>query len=158
VSDLVLSALRIGVHVTGGGVWIGAMLFSIFVLHPRAERFFERAADFEDFLFTVVHGARWKVLAGALAIVASGVALTIATPAQGPLWTGLMICKTGLLIGVLALFIYVSWGLWPRRVFVTPEELPAIRRRFRRIGILMITLNMLNMGLGVAARVLRGVS
>jgi len=58
VFDLALAALRIGVHITGGGVWLGAMVFSLFVLHPRAERFFEHAADFEDLLFTVVHGAR----------------------------------------------------------------------------------------------------
>ena len=156
MSDLVLAALRIGVHVTGGGVWLGAMVFSIFVLHPRAERFFARAADFEDLLFTVVHGARWKVLSGALAIVLSGVALVLITPGAGPLWTGLVAAKVALLALVLALFVHVSWFLWPRRVFATEAELPAIRARFRRIGILMIAANGLNVALGVGARVLRG--
>ena len=154
--DLALAALRIGVHITGGGVWLGAMVFSIFVLHPRAERFFERAADFEDLLFTVVHGARWKVLSGALAIVLSGVALVLVTPDPSPLWVGLVVAKVAMLALVLALFVHVSWFLWPRRVFATEAELPSIRARFRRIGILMIAANGLNIGLGVAARVLRG--
>lgn len=156
VSDLALAALRIGVHITGGGVWLGAMVFSIFVLHPRAERFFDRAVDFEDLLFTVVHGARWKVLCGALAIVLSGVALLLITPSPGPLWTGLVVAKVLLLALVLALFVYVSWFLWPRRVFATEAELPNIRARFHRIGVLMIAANALNIGLGVGARVLRG--
>ena len=155
VFDLALTALRIGVHITGGGVWLGAMVFSIFVLHPRAERFFERAADFEDLLFTVVHGARWKVLSGALAIVASGVALLLQTSSPGPLWIGLVGTKVVLLVLVLGLFAHVSWYLWPRRVFATEAELPVIRVRFRRIGILMIVANALNIGLGVLARVVR---
>ncbi|MCA9699945.1 MAG: hypothetical protein KC431_20640, partial [Myxococcales bacterium] len=54
---LLLEAFILGVHVLGGGVWVGAMVFSIFVLHPRAEHFFARARDFEAFIFTVVHGA-----------------------------------------------------------------------------------------------------
>jgi len=44
MTDTLIRALILGVHVLGGGVWIGAMAFSVFVLHPRAERFFSGAS------------------------------------------------------------------------------------------------------------------
>src|SRR5690606_38979288 len=49
--DQLVEAALLGVHVLGGGVWVGAMVFSIFILPPRAEQFFRREADFEDFIF-----------------------------------------------------------------------------------------------------------
>jgi hypothetical protein len=157
MAELVLTALIVAVHVLGGGVWIGAMAFSIFVLHPRAERFFQGGATFEDFIFTVVHGARWKVVAGIAAIVGSGAALVVwRGGAADSMWQGLVIAKVALLVASLGLFVHVSWALWPRRVFASPEELPAVRRRFWWVGVVMIGCNTLNLGLGVAARLLRG--
>ena len=116
MAELLAAALIIGVHVLGGGVWIGAMAFSVFVLHPRAERFFSGGSTFEDFIFTVVHGARWKVVAGIVGIVASGVALTLQIAPRAPAaWDWIVGVKAGLLAVSLALFVYVSWVLWPRR-------------------------------------------
>lgn len=149
------SALMIAVHVLGGGVWIGAMVFSVFVLHPRAEKFFQRSAEFEDFIFHVVHGARWKVLSGIAAIVGSGAALWWTRPGPGGPWSALVVAKVALLLASLALFFHVTFTLWPRRVFAREDELPAIRRRFWLVGVAMITCNALNMGLGILARVLR---
>mgnify|MGYP002784858313 FL=1 len=151
----IASALVIAVHVLGGGVWIGAMVFSVFVLHPRAECFFQRSSEFEDFIFHVVHGARWKVLSGIAAIVLSGGALAWArAPAASP-WTALVAAKVGLLLVSLGLFLYVSFALWPRRVFARESELPAVRQRFWIVGVVMITCNAANMGLGILTRVLR---
>ena len=61
-----LPALVAGVHGIGGGVWIGAVGFNLFVLTPRAQRWFRVSAEHEDFVFTVVQGLRWPVLGGAL--------------------------------------------------------------------------------------------
>lgn len=156
VTEILTWALIVGVHVLGGGVWIGAMAFSVFVLHPRAERFFAGSSTFEDLLFTVVHGARWKVVAGIAAIVGSGVALALlrSGPA-GAAWDAIVVAKVALLGVSLALFCHVSWVLWPRRVFASPGELPAIRRRFRVVGMVMIACNAINMGLGILAGGLR---
>jgi uncharacterized membrane protein len=157
VLEMLMQALILGVHVLGGGVWIGAMAFSVFVLHPRAERFFAGGSQFEDLIFTVVHGARWKVVAGIVAIVASGIALTLRTaPGAGDAWTGIVALKVGLLAVSLALFCHVSWSLWPRRVFASAEELPGVRRRFWWVGVVMIVCNTGNMSLGILAHVLRG--
>jgi uncharacterized membrane protein len=156
MSTVIANAVPIAVHVLGGGVWIGAMVFSVFILHPRAERFFTRAAEFEDFIFSVVHGARYKVLAGIAAIVASGVALALAHRGTAAPWSWLVAVKVALLLISLALFLHVSFTLWPRRVFAREDELPAVRRRFWWIGVVMIACNAANMGLGVLARALRG--
>jgi uncharacterized membrane protein len=155
MAEILTRALILGVHVLGGGVWIGAMAFSVFVLHPRAERFFSGSSTFEDLLFTVVHGARWKVVAGIVGIVASGIALTWRLAPGGPGWSGLVIAKVLLLVTSLALFIHVSWVLWPRRVFASADELPAVRRRFWWVGVVMIACNATNMGLGILAHALR---
>jgi uncharacterized membrane protein len=105
--------LALGTHIVGGGVWIGAMVFSVFILHPRAERFFQRSADFEDFIFNVVQGARYKVLAGIAAIVASGAALAVMHAGPPGLWRALLAVKVVLLLVSLALFFHVTFALWP---------------------------------------------
>ena len=156
MSSALAWVLPIAIHVVGGGVWIGAMVFSVFVLHPRAERYFEGAAELEDFIFSVVHGARYKVLAGIAAIAASGAALVVHTGpgASGP-WRWLVAAKVALLLASLALFLHVSFTLWPRRLFARGDELPAVRRQFWWVGAVMIACNTANMGLGVLARALR---
>ena len=117
MGELLAEAVLLGVHVLGGGVWVGAMVFSIFVLHPRAEQYFERDADFESFIFTVVHGARWKVFAGVVAILLSGVGLSVwpghAIAADDKVWLGLYAAKLALFCVSAGAFIYVSWVLWP---------------------------------------------
>jgi uncharacterized membrane protein len=91
--DQLAEAALLGVHVLGGGVWVGAMVFSIFILQPRAEQFFRREADLEDFIFSVVHGARWKVFSGIVAILLSGIGLAVwpghAIVSEPPIWLGL---------------------------------------------------------------------
>lgn len=155
MTSAVAWVLPIAIHVVGGGVWIGAMVFSVFVLHPRAERYFASASEFEDFIFSVVHGARYKVLAGVAAIVLSGAALVAFDPGAAGPWRWLVALKVALLLASLALFLHVSFTLWPRRVFARESELPAVRRRFWWVGVVMIACNTANMGLGILARALR---
>ena len=157
--DLLVEGALLGVHVLGGGVWIGAMVFSVFILQPRADKFFRREADFEDFIFSVVHGARWKVFSGIVAILLSGIGLAVwpghAIVVESPLWMGLFAGKVAAFVLAAGLFMYVSWVLWPRRTFATAEELPHIKRHFFRVGAVMVIANALNMLLGITAHVLR---
>jgi hypothetical protein len=159
MQELLVEALLLGIHTLGGGVWVGAMVFSIFVLHPRAEQYFERNTDFESFIFTVVHGARWKVFSGIVAILASGVGLSVwpghAIKADDGLWLGFYALKLALFCVSAGLFVYVSWVLWPKRAFATAAELPAIKAHFMRVGVVMVVANTLNIGLGIAAHVWR---
>jgi hypothetical protein len=155
-------AFVLGAHVLGGGVWIGAMVFSVFILQPRADRFFTaRGAegDFEDFIFTVVHGARWKVAAGIAAVAVSGLALA-AWPGHAwistPLWMAALAGKLIAFVVATGCFAYVSWVLWPRRAFANEDELPAIKALFFRVGAVMVVANVINMALGIGAHVIRG--
>lgn len=155
---LIAESIVLGAHVLGGGVWIGAMVFSIFVLHPRAESYFERDVDFETFIFSVVNGARWKVFSGIVAILISGIALCVwpgHEVVRDPIWLGALGIKIALFVVSAGLFIYVSWRLWPQRTFASPEELPAIKRHFWRVGVVMVVANAANMSLGIAAHVWR---
>jgi hypothetical protein len=97
-------------------------------------------------------GARWKVL-GAFALVGgSGLGLLfLARPAPSAVWLALVGAKGVLFLVALALFVHVSWRLWPARVLALPEEIPSLQRAFRRAGRAMIALVGLSLILGVVA-------
>ncbi len=129
-------------HLLVAAGWFGAMCYSAFILHPRARQFFSTERDFEAFVATVSHGARWKVL-GALALIAlSGTGLVlIGGPAERPaVWWAILAAKTAVLLAAIGMFIYVSWHLWPARVLATPGEIPRFQRVFRRFAAAMIAL------------------
>jgi len=140
------------VHAVGGGVWIGAVGFNVFVLHPRAERFFAEPGRFEDFVFTVVSGMRWWVVAGIVALGGAGFELlrlrALAVDA-------VILAKLGLLLVTTGLFAVLSWRMWPARVLAAPAELAGLRRRFARVGAVMVACNLANVALGVWHHALR---
>ena len=138
-------------HALTGAVWLGAMCYSFFILHPRAHTFFTKEADFESFIATVSRGARWKVL-GALGLIALSGAGLVVVRWPDPFsvtWLVLIGLKAALLIAAVGLFVYVSWRLWPARLFATPEEIGHFQRTFRRVAIVMMTLAALGMTLGI---------
>jgi len=138
-------------HALAGAVWLGAMCYSLFQLHPRAHAYFKDQKEFETFIATVSHGARWKVL-GALAFVAAtGVGL-LALRGDGPRpleWWVYLSVKGVLWLAAVALFAHVSWRMWPARLFALPEEAPHFQRRFQRVALVMITLAAASFALGV---------
>jgi hypothetical protein len=142
-------------HALAGAAWFGAMFYSLTVMQPRAVHFFSTPAQFEEFIAFVSHGARWKVLGAFAFVAATGIALFLLCLPAPPVWLGLIAAKVALFFVALAVFVYTSWWLWPARVFVTPEEIPSIQRRFRIIGWTMIALVGLNLALGVAAHRLK---
>jgi uncharacterized membrane protein len=148
----VLTLTLAAVHALAGAAWFGSMFYSLTVLQPRAARFFERPEQFEAFLAAVSHGARRKVLAAFALLAATGAGLALTRPAPAsPVWLVLIALKAVLLLGALAVFVHVSWRLWPARVLALPEEIPALRRRFRAAGLTLLALVGLSLLLGVAA-------
>lgn len=142
------------VHALAGAAWLGAMIYSLFVLQPKAAAFFKSPEDFEEFVAHVANGARWKVLAAFALIAASGAALAALrwrTPVS-PLWVAAVAAKTALLLVALAVFVYASWRLWPARIFAAGDEVPRFRRAFARVGLAMIALIGTAFALGVLAR------
>lgn len=145
-------AIVVLVHLLGGGVWIGAVGFNVFVLHPRAERFFATPTKFEDFVFTVVAGMRWWVVAGVSMLALAGAELW---RLRGLALDPVLALKIALLATNAIIFAWLSWRMWPARVVATAAELDAIHRRFTRVGALMVSLNLLNVVLGVWHHVVR---
>lgn len=121
------------VHVLGAMLWIGSIYFSASALHQRAPALFARDEDFEAFITGLSDKNRYRHLLAFNASLLSGVALTYLTwtkhsPHQ--LWSWSLIALKIVLFAISALiFGYISWRLWPSRIFALPEELAQLRRR-----------------------------
>ena len=149
-----MTFLALSVHLLAAAVWLGAMAYSLAVVQPRSQRFIEDERRREAFAVELAAGARRPVL-GVIALLAgSGAALVALEAAPGSGWWLIVGAKVALLAAAAALFWHVSWRLWPRRLFATPEELPALRGRFRGVAWALLALVGLEIVLGAAAATL----
>jgi uncharacterized membrane protein len=130
-------ALLMTVHAGTAAVWLGAMLYSLFVVQPRAAAALE---DAEPLFVALAAGARWMVIAMCAVLAASGAGLIAIEDDASTAWTVLVSVKTALLIAALALFGDVSWRMWPARLFALPEEVSQHRRRFRVVAFALTAL------------------
>jgi hypothetical protein len=134
-----MRALVIAAHLFLGVGWLGAMSYSLFMVQPKAARYFAADGDaHEDFLTTLAHGARWKVVGLIAALAATGViaAVTAADRTTG-WWVGIA-AKAALLLAASGVFWWVSWRAWPARVFALPAERARWRLRFRIAALTML--------------------
>jgi uncharacterized membrane protein len=156
-----MTALRASlavVHVGSAAAWLGAMLYSLLVVRPRAASFFRDEDDLEDFTIVLAAGARTTVLALMAALAASGAGLTVLeltrADAVRRAWLGLVVLKIASLLVALGLFVYVSWRLWPARArahALRSPELPALQARFRLVALALTALVTAGLILGAAA-------
>jgi len=149
-----LHALLAIAHALSSAAWFGSMFYSVIVLQPRAKAHFETDHAFEDFAATLAHGARWKVLTAFAFVGITGALLIFTARPEGRTagWIVLIAAKAVLFFAALAVFCFASWRLWPRRIFASPAELPAIQRQFRLVGFTLLTLVGLAFVLGIVAR------
>lgn len=138
-------------HLGIGGLWLGAMAYSLTVAQPRITRLFDTPAAVEDAYRELAAGNRWRVVGLLALLAASGIGLVLLAGPRPLGWWLLITLKTGLYGGAAALFWWVSWRGWPRRVFALPEELPELQRRFRRVAIGLASCVGAAFVLGVAA-------
>ena len=136
-----------------GAVWLGAMAYSLAVVQPRTARFFAaRPRDRERFAVELAAGARRPVLAAVGLLAASGAGLVVAEDgARATGWWTLIALKAAGLCAAAGLFAYVSWRLWPARLFAGPDELEAHWRRFTRSAAALTAIVALEFVLGAAA-------
>jgi len=155
VMTMVVHTCLLVVHLLAGAAWFGAMFYSHLVVQRRGRTFFEKPTDYEAFVATISHGGRWLVL-GAFAVLGlTGTVLLMASHAgaHSPAWWSLVAAKTVLFVAALALFVHISWHMWPVRLFATAAEVPRVQQSFRRVAWVMLTLTALNMALGVLLHV-----
>jgi hypothetical protein len=153
-----LRAALVLLHLGGTAAWLGAMLYSLLVVQPRAAAFFRDRGELEDFTIVLAAGARAKVLALIAVVGGSGAALTALEVTEHDslrgLWLALVAMKIGLLLGALALFVYVSWRLWPARALahaLGSPDAPAVRARFRTVALTLTAIVTAALVLGAAA-------
>jgi hypothetical protein len=146
------------VHVGAGAAWLGAMLYSLLVVRPKAARFLGDADELEDFTIVLAAGARPKVLAlmGALALSGAGVTAVEIGSEDDPrsAWFALVAAKAVALVVAFGLFAYVSWRLWPARAqahALRAPELAALQHRFRVVALALTATVAAGLVLGVVA-------
>jgi hypothetical protein len=148
-----ITAVLEAVHTAALASWFGCMCYSVMFVqrHPMRAR---EPAVWEVFVTEMVHGVRWIVLGTMAVIFPTWVALVVmrvVAHETSTVWLSLVVIKSVLLVGVVLLFVYVSWHLWPLRIFALPEELPPIDRKFMNASQgLVLTLGGA-LALGVAA-------
>lgn len=134
---MIMSALELImrlVHVLGAILWIGSIYFSASAIHQRAPALFARDEDFEAFVTGLSDKNRYRHVLAFSASLLSGLALVALGHARyahhGHAWSWALIAIKGVLwvIGAL-IFGYISWRLWPERIFSLPQELKRQRRR-----------------------------
>jgi hypothetical protein len=145
-----MRALVIAAHLFLGVGWLGAMSYSLFMVQPKAARYFAGDDDaHEDFLTTLANGARWRVVGLLTALAATGVALAFTAHGRTGWWWAGIGAKVALLLAASAVFWWVSWRAWPGRVFALPAERPRWRLRFRVAALAMLGCGGLASFLGV---------
>ena len=142
-------------HALGAAVWLGAMSYSLVVAQPRLLRLFGSPQAAEEPATVLAAGARWRVvgLIGLLAATGAGLVLAVGAD-RSAWWWAAVIAKAALTAVAAAVFWYVSWRMWPRRLFALPGEVAGHQARFRRAGALLLVTVGAAFVLGVAAHVI----
>jgi uncharacterized membrane protein len=155
----VLRAFLVVVHVGVTAAWLGGMLYSVTVVQPKLVRFFADPSEREDFATVLASGARWKVLGLAAVLALSGAGLTaIELGEASGAWAALVVLKAVLLAAAVALFVYVSWRLWPQRLLAHlsgSPDLVRIQARFRWIALTLTALIAAGFVAGIVAEAVR---
>ena len=143
-------------HVAVGAVWLGAMAYSLAVVQRRVRRLFDDPARAEEVAVFLAAGARWKVI-GLMAVLAvtGGALIGVEGWGHSARWQVAVAVKAVLLAGAAGFFAWVSWRLWPARIFALPAEIPRWQRRFDLVGAVLIGLVGAEFALGIAAHLIR---
>jgi Flp pilus assembly protein TadB len=143
-----MTVLLVIVHAGLAAAWVGGMAYSLFVVQPKLKRFFGPDEESREALTAVIaSGNRYKVLALIGVIALTGVILLLLDHEHW--WIHLI--KAVLLIAATTIFWYVSWRHWPRRVFATAAERPALQRQLYLLAGTMLVLTGTAFALGAAA-------
>ncbi|NHC44455.1 hypothetical protein [Motilibacter aurantiacus] len=140
-------------HLLLAAGWLGAMAYSLAVVQPRLVAFHGGPAEAEEAATYVAAGARWKVVSLLVALGTTGAGLVLLErDGRSGAWWALVAVKATLLLVAAGVFVRVSWRMWPRRLFATPDEVPRHRADFTRAGAALIGLTGTATVLGVALR------
>jgi Flp pilus assembly protein TadB len=136
------------IHAGLAAAWVGGMAYSLFVVQPKLKKYFgTREEEREALTAVIASGNRYKVLGLIATIAVTGLILLLLDHRHW--WIHAV--KALLLLTATAIFWYVSWRHWPRRVFATDTERPALQRQLLILATTMLALAGTAFALGVAA-------
>jgi hypothetical protein len=143
------------VHLLSAAAWFGALVYRAFFVDPKASHFLDAGSEFERFSIHLADGMRYVVLAALLTCGLSGFVLVGLRWSPNDEWFALVAGKAGLWAVAFALFAYISWVFWPRRVFAGRADWPAIRRQGTALAVLMIGIAGFGIVLGQVGQAVR---
>lgn len=111
-------SLLLAVHLLSGAAWFGALVYRLFFVEPKSQSFFKSWQDYESFSLNLAHGMRYIVMLSLFACGISGFILLGLRWQNSPEWLSLQGVKIGLWVVAFAIFAYISWVYWPKRVFI----------------------------------------
>lgn len=144
----VLESLLAAAHLLSGAAWFGALVYRAFFVEPKAIKFFDGGAQYERFSLVLADGMRQIVMAALLTCGVSGFVLAGLKWQSDTTWLSLMGIKVGIWLVAFAIFAYISWVFWPKRVFATPDEWDRSRRQGFLLAFTMIVLSAAGLFLG----------
>jgi hypothetical protein len=143
------------IHLIAAAGWFGALVYRTLFVDPRALRFFGQTDGYEQFSLALADRMRWVVMAALLTSGLSGFVLLGLrwNPSAG--WQTLMLVKAVSWTIAFAVFAYISWVFWPRRLFAIQSEYRKVRRQGLALALTMITLAGLGIVLGQLGQTVR---
>ena len=148
-------ALFHAAHIWIWALYYGAITYNYFMLYPRMRQFFESEAAYEEFAIASAMGLRWWIF-GTIAMAGVTGSLLVVwrpRPEMPAAWWMLVGAKAVLMMVLAAVYAYVSWVMWPRRVFAPAAERPRQQRQFFRVAFFIGFLLMGQLVLGALAHV-----
>jgi hypothetical protein len=151
--QVILGLLLHMVHVWVWALYFGSLTYIYARLFPDMRRWLASDERFETFSLVTGDGLRWWIFGALGASGLTGVGLAfLRSPAEARrIWWTLVGLKATLWLVTLLVYAYVSYIMWPRRVFVGADERPAEQRRFLLVAVLLAALQIGQLLLGIVA-------
>jgi hypothetical protein len=139
-SPLIAGVVLHLLHVWTWALYCGSLTYIYFRLFPDLRRWLASDDRFEEFTLVTADGLRWWIFGALIAAGVTGGGLVLLRPRADPggLWWALVTLKAALFAVTLAVYAYVSFVMWPRRVFVAVSARPAEQRRFFRVALILM--------------------
>ncbi|QUQ72502.1 hypothetical protein [Kutzneria sp. CA-103260] len=148
---MVITVLYV-IHTMALAGWFGTQIYSVLLVqrHPAQD---EDPEYFEDFAARLANGSRYTLLGVIAAMIPTWVVIIALRAASGAdlgvAWVWLVVVKSLAMLVAIGLFAYLSWHVWPLRIFALRDELPAVRRRFYGLSVGILCGTGLALGVGI---------
>jgi hypothetical protein len=137
-------------HLWVWALYAGSLIYIYCRLFPDIRRWLGSEERFEAFSLMTADGLRWWIFGALIAAGLTGLGLAVLRSGQGggTVWWTLLAAKTVIWVVLLIVYAYVSYVMWPRRVFVATADRPAEQRRFAAVAGVLVVLLMTELVLG----------